>query len=152
MRQNSTYSSTVCAVMSHDKLLPNHRGPFQVLDRMNSIYTIEDLVCGKRSSTHIHNLRPFNYDPVRTLTIQPGQLRPFNFDNCPAKRTGVRRRINPQPPWQPQSQICHGVQSPMGWIRRILRQLGALQGPFARRQTTRLPEDQYYEDSHPQGA
>jgi hypothetical protein len=54
-----------------DKLLPRHRGPFQVLDRTNSIYTIEDLVSGKRSSTHIHNLRPFNYDPVRTspLTI-----------------------------------------------------------------------------------
>jgi hypothetical protein len=34
-----------------DKLLPRHRGPFQVLDRMNSIYTIEDLVSGKRSST-----------------------------------------------------------------------------------------------------
>ena len=33
-----------------------------------------------------------------------------------------------------------------------LGQLGALQGPLARRQTTRLPENQYYEDSHPQGA
>jgi hypothetical protein len=49
-----------------DKLLPRHRVPFQVLNRTNSIYTIEDLVSGKRSSTHIHNLRPFNYDPVRT--------------------------------------------------------------------------------------
>jgi hypothetical protein len=45
-----------------DKLLPRHRGPFQVLDRTNSIYTIEDLISGKRITTHIHNLRPFNYE------------------------------------------------------------------------------------------
>jgi hypothetical protein len=49
-----------------DKLLPRHRGPFQVLDRTNSIYTIEDLISDKRTTTHIHNLRPFNYDPDRT--------------------------------------------------------------------------------------
>jgi hypothetical protein len=29
--------------------------------------------------------------------------------------------------------------------------LGTLQGPLTRRQTTRLPENQHYEDSHPQG-
>ena len=48
-----------------DKLLPKHRGPYQVIERSTSIYTIESLVDGKRSTTHIHNLRPFNYDPAR---------------------------------------------------------------------------------------
>ena len=43
-----------------DKLLPRCRGPFQVLDRTNSIYTIEDLISGKRTTTHIHKLRPFS--------------------------------------------------------------------------------------------
>jgi len=46
-----------------DKLLPRHRRPFQVIEKTTSIYTIEDLVSGKRITTHIHNLRPFNYDP-----------------------------------------------------------------------------------------
>ena len=31
-----------------------------------SIYTIEDLVSGKRITAHIHNLRPFMYDPDHT--------------------------------------------------------------------------------------
>ena len=30
-------------------LLPKHRGPFQVMDKMDSIYTIEDLVSGSGS-------------------------------------------------------------------------------------------------------
>jgi len=45
-----------------DKLLPRHRGPFQVMENTDSIYNIEDLVSGKRITTHIHNLRPFNYE------------------------------------------------------------------------------------------
>ena len=35
-----------------DKLLPRHRGPYQVLEKSHSIYVIEDLVNGKRISTH----------------------------------------------------------------------------------------------------
>ena len=45
-----------------DKLLPKHREPFQAMDKTDSIYIIEDLVSGKRITTHIHNLRPFIYD------------------------------------------------------------------------------------------
>ena len=82
-----------------NKLLPRHRGPFQVLDRTNSIYTIEDLVSGKRSSTHIHNLRPFN----------------ITADSRPAERTGVRRRISPQPPRQPQLQIYCTMEFKVRW-------------------------------------
>ena len=39
------------------------------MDKTHSIYTIEDLVNGKRITTHIHNLRPFNYDPERTMSL-----------------------------------------------------------------------------------
>jgi hypothetical protein len=39
-----------------DKLLPRHRGPYQVMEKTQSIYIIEDLVNGKRTTTHIHNL------------------------------------------------------------------------------------------------
>ena len=31
------------------------------MDKTDSIYIIEDLVSGKRNTTHIHNLRPFIY-------------------------------------------------------------------------------------------
>ena len=36
------------------------------MDKTDSIYTIEDLVSGKRITTHIHNRRPFIYDPIST--------------------------------------------------------------------------------------
>ena len=38
-----------------NKLLPKHRGPFQVMDKSDSIYTIEDLVSGKRITTRFQN-------------------------------------------------------------------------------------------------
>jgi hypothetical protein len=34
-------------VSRSDKLLPRHRGPYQVMDKTHSIYTIEDLVVAK---------------------------------------------------------------------------------------------------------
>jgi len=43
------------------------------MDKTHSIYTIEDLVNGKRITTHIHNLRPFNYDPKRTMPLVVAQ-------------------------------------------------------------------------------
>ena len=52
---------------------------YQVMSRIHlqiktqSIYIIEDLVHGKRTTTHIHNLRPFNYDPVRTVPLDVAQ-------------------------------------------------------------------------------
>jgi hypothetical protein len=52
-----------------DKLLSRHRGPYQVVKKTQSIYIIEDLVNGKRTTPHIHNLRPFNYDPARTMPL-----------------------------------------------------------------------------------
>ncbi len=48
-----------------NKLLPKHRGPYQVIGHEQSIYIIEDLIRGKTIKTHIHNLRPFVFDPLR---------------------------------------------------------------------------------------
>jgi hypothetical protein len=75
-----------------NKLLPKHRGPFQVLDKTDSIYIIEDLVSGKRITTHIHNLRPFIYDPIRTnpLTVAQHNEQEFiveSIDDPPCNST-----------------------------------------------------------------
>ena len=40
------------------------------MEKRQSIYIIEDLVNGKRTTTHIHILRPFNYDPARTIPLE----------------------------------------------------------------------------------
>ena len=48
-----------------NKLLPKHRGPYQVRGRKQSIFFIEDLVLGKQIKTHVHNLRPFIFNPTR---------------------------------------------------------------------------------------
>jgi hypothetical protein len=36
-------------------------------------WTIEDLISGKRTTTHIHNLRPFSYDPDRMSPLTVAQ-------------------------------------------------------------------------------
>ncbi len=46
-----------------NKLLPRHRGPYQVRAQKQSIYFIEDLVLGKQIKTHVRNLRPFIFNP-----------------------------------------------------------------------------------------
>ena len=40
-------------VARSDKLLPRHRGPYQVVEKTQSIYIIEDLVNGKWTTTHM---------------------------------------------------------------------------------------------------
>ena len=101
-----------------NKLLPKHRGPFQVMDKTDSIYIIEDLVSGKRITTHIHNLRPFIYDPIRTnpLTVAQHNEQEFIVESILG---------------QPQSTIHPAIQRQMVWIRRVKRQLGTIQGPHA---------------------
>jgi len=42
-------------------------------DKTDSIYIIEDLMSGKRITAHIHNLRPFIYDPIRTNPLAVAQ-------------------------------------------------------------------------------
>ncbi len=75
-----------------DKLLPRHRGPFQVIEKTTSIYTIEDLVSGKRVTTHIHNLRPFNYDPDRTLVVAQQNEQEFVVEAIIGHRGNRNRR------------------------------------------------------------
>ena len=52
-----------------DKLELKHRGPYQNVNKLDSIYTIQDLVDGKFITTHINNLHEFHYDPERTNPI-----------------------------------------------------------------------------------
>jgi hypothetical protein len=56
-----------------NKLLPKHRGPYQVKGRKQSIYIIEDLVLGKQIKTHVHNLRPFLFNPNRVNPLDIAQ-------------------------------------------------------------------------------
>jgi len=62
-----------------NKLLPNHRGPYQVKGRKQSIYFIEDLVLGKQIKTHIHNLRPFLFSPDQFNPIEVAQQNEQQF-------------------------------------------------------------------------
>ena len=62
-----------------------------MMDRANSIYTIEDLVSG---TTHIHNLRPFNYDPDRTspLTVAQHNEQEFVVESIISHRGNHNKR------------------------------------------------------------
>ena len=48
-------------------------------DSVSAIYTIQDLVNGKVIVTHIHNLRPFNYDEERTDPLTVAQQNAQEF-------------------------------------------------------------------------
>jgi hypothetical protein len=62
-----------------NKLLPRHRGPYQVRGRKQSIYFIEDLVLGKQIKTHVHNLRPFIFNPQRVNPREVAQQNEQEF-------------------------------------------------------------------------
>ncbi len=62
-----------------NKLLPKHRGPYQVRGRKQSIYFIEDLVLGKQIKTHVHNLRPFLFNPQRVNPQEVAQQNEQEF-------------------------------------------------------------------------
>ena len=72
---------------------------------MESIYIIEDLVFGKRITTHIHNLRPFICDPIRTnpLTVAQHNEHEFIVESILGCRGNRNRRstlqFNDDPPW-----------------------------------------------------
>ena len=65
-----------------------------MLEKSHSIYVIEDLVNGKRTSTHIHNLRPFNYDPAWTspLAIAQQNEQEFVMESINGHRGNRQRR------------------------------------------------------------
>jgi len=49
------------------------------MDKQDSIYKIEDLVNGKLITTHIHNLRPFHFDPDRIDPVAVAQQNEQEF-------------------------------------------------------------------------
>ena len=55
-----------------NKLLPKHR-------RKQSIYFIEDLVLGKQIKTHVHNLRPFLFNPQQVNPQEVAQQNEQEF-------------------------------------------------------------------------
>ena len=62
-----------------NKLLPRHRGPYQVRGRKQSIFFIEDLVLGKQIKTHVHNLRPFLFSHGQVNPIEVAQQNEHEF-------------------------------------------------------------------------
>jgi len=62
-----------------NKLLPKHRGPYQVRGRKQSTYFIEDLVLGKHIKTHVHNLRPFLFSPDQVNHTEVAQQNEQEF-------------------------------------------------------------------------
>ena len=62
-----------------NKLLPRRRGPYQVMEKTDSIYVIEDLRPRNHTRNHIHNLRPFNYDPAYTSPLLVAQHNEHEF-------------------------------------------------------------------------
>ena len=74
-----------------------HRGPYQVMEKTDSIYVIEDLVSGKRTMTHIRNLRPF-YDPAYTspLTVAQHNEQEFTVESIIGHHGSRNRRSSLQ--------------------------------------------------------
>ena len=69
-----------------------------------SIYVIEYLVSGKRTTTHIHNLRPFNYDPAYTSPLTVAQHKEQEFiveSNITHRGSRNRRSWETCDSWEP---------------------------------------------------
>ncbi len=81
-----------------NKLLPRHRGPYQVRGQKQSIYFIEDLVLGKQIKTHVRNLRPFIFNPQRVNPQEVAQQneQEFMVRDIIAHRSDHHRRSSMQ--------------------------------------------------------
>jgi hypothetical protein len=62
-----------------NKLLPRHKGPYQVIRKRQSIYIIEDQVKGKQIKTHVHKLRPFIFSPTQVNPLDLAQQNEQEF-------------------------------------------------------------------------
>ena len=51
------------------KMHTRYQGPFQVVERQEDIYKIQDLLTGKIHETHVSTLRPFNHDPDKVTPL-----------------------------------------------------------------------------------
>jgi len=65
-----------------NKLLPRHKGPYQVIRRKQSVYIIGDLAWGKQIKNHVHNLRSFIFNPhqVNPLEVTQKDEQKFKVD------------------------------------------------------------------------
>jgi hypothetical protein len=88
------FSSAPKTDMGSNKLLPKHKGPYQVIGRRQSIYIIEDRVKGKQIRTHDQNLRPFvfNLTQVNHLDVAQQNKQEFIDDGILAHRGSHHRR------------------------------------------------------------
>ena len=77
-----------------NKLLARHKGSYQVIGKRQIIYIIEDLVKGKQIKTHVHNLRPFVFNPtqVNPLDVAQQNEQEFVVDGILAHRGDHHRR------------------------------------------------------------
>ena len=104
-----------------------------------AIYTIQDLVNGKVIETHIHNLRPFNYDEERTDPVAVAQQNAQEFvveevlahRGDRAKRSTLEFRIRwsgfgeESDTWEPYKNLMHAEHIRCGWgIRMRIFSLG----------------------------
>jgi len=58
---------------------PSNKWPYQVIERRQSIYIIKDVVKGKQIKTHIHNLRPFAFNPTQVNPLDVAQQNEQEF-------------------------------------------------------------------------
>jgi hypothetical protein len=64
---------------NRSKIHLRYQGPYQVVERIQDAYKIQDLVSGKVFETHISNLRPFNRDPARVQPVEVAQRNSQEF-------------------------------------------------------------------------
>ena len=90
----NSYVLYTAPIGTSDKLKLKRRGPYQVVNKLDSIYTIQDLLDGKLITTHIKNLRKFLYDPARTnpLDIAVQNRGEFFIDSILEHRGDRHRR------------------------------------------------------------
>jgi hypothetical protein len=92
-----------------NKLLPKHKGPYQVIGRQESIYTVEDLVRGKQIKTHV---RAFIFNPtqVKPLDVAQQNEQEFLVDEIIAHRGDHHRRSSYEEScnsWEPYKALMH---------------------------------------------
>ena len=79
------------------------------MDKTDWIYITEDLVSGKRITTHIHNLRPLIYDPIRTnpLSVAQHNEQEFIVESILGHRGNRNRRSESSDSWEPYKALMH---------------------------------------------
>jgi len=107
------------------------------VNKLDSIYTIQDLVDGKLITTHIRNLREFHYDPERTnpMDIAVQNKGEFFIDSIFEHRGDHQRRFTIEfkmrllgyglehDSWEPYKNLAHTEQLSLYLVRHRMRSL-----------------------------